>query len=145
MNEIVGNFWDVYKNYDAIVVTTNGILKQDGSLVMGAGIAKDFAIKFPDVPASFGRLVKKYGNRCYILLAHSPAIISFPTKHHWKDPSDPDLIKSSAELLSTLVEVNNFKKALLPRPGCGMGGLSWSDVKPVLSEFLDERFDIITQ
>ena len=41
MKEVKGNIFNYIGIADAICVTTNGIVKKDGSLVMGAGIAKD--------------------------------------------------------------------------------------------------------
>ena len=35
--------------YDAICVTTNGVVKRNGELVMGAGVAKQFANKFANI------------------------------------------------------------------------------------------------
>lgn len=145
MIEIQGNFWDVYDQYDAICCTTNGIIDSKGSLVMGAGIAKGFKETFPSLPKELGRLVKKYGNKSFALLVYDPVVISFPTKHDWKDNSDISLIIKSANEIAELVNINKFEKVLTVRPGCLNGGLSWAQVKLEIATILDDRFTVIEQ
>lgn len=40
---------------------------------------------------------------------------------------------------------DNFKREaiLIPKPGCGNGGLKWEDVKKQIEPLLDDRFIII--
>ena len=71
-----------------------------------------------------------------------PVILSFPVKHNWFNNADISLIKRSAKELLDWSEP--FRSIVLPRPGCGNGGLKWEDVKPVLEPILDGRFHVIT-
>jgi len=126
------------------------ICKGDGTLVMGAGVAKDFATRFPDIPKIWGEatlLIKNGKLKSNIIVTpHSDdlSLVSFPTKYNWKDKSDLDLIKRSAIQLYTISQALGWKKILLPRPGCSNGGLLWgSQVKPLLETILDERFWVI--
>lgn len=133
------------RNADAICFTSNGVIKKNNELVMGAGIAKAFKNKFEDLPQIAGILVKLNGNICQKIDKHIDMIIgqvnivSFPTKHHWRDKSDINLIKKSAKELMALIEENNWKMIYLTRPGCGMGGLSWKEVKLAIENILDDR------
>jgi hypothetical protein len=62
----------------------------------------------------------------------------------WMAKSSLDLILRSAQHLITQVNAFGFKSVVLPRPGCGAGNLSWKDeVRPYLSEILDDRFWVI--
>jgi len=159
MKEITGNIFDPNLGADAICVTTNGVVKSNGELVMGAGIAKQFAERYPGLAKALGDHISTYGNRvCHI--GHRPSInqlkadptlkgwdiFSFPTKHHWRDPSDLKLIAQSARTLVLGLDKfwPEYKKIILPRPGCGLGGLKWADVKAVIEPILDDRFYIIT-
>ena len=40
------NIWEVYQETDKFLFTSNGIVKQDGSIVMGAGIAREVRDRF---------------------------------------------------------------------------------------------------
>lgn len=148
MLEVFGNAWAVGSNFDAVCVTTNGIVKGDGQLVMGRGIAKTCAQRYPQVPSLLGTYVTSHGNRvfnCGLDGKTGIRVVSFPTKHHFKDKSDIELIRTSAIQLVELVEKNGWSRILLPRPGCANGGLSWeNDVKPVLASILDSRFYVIS-
>lgn len=146
MIEIKANFWDVYKGFDAIVCPTNGVIKKNGELVMGGGLAKQFKEKFPYVPFAWGQMVEESGNHI-CLYEHDeglPDLLSFPSKNHWRDQSDPVLIRRSTEELVSLTDQKEYAKVLVPRVGCGLGGLTWAKVRPIMASRLDDRFTIIT-
>lgn len=123
-------------------VTTNGIVKASGSLVMGAGVAKEAARRFPELPHLLGQLVDEKGNHVFII--EKFGIASFPTKHDWKNNSDIDLIAQSCRELKWLSKKWDY--VILPRVGCGLGGLDWDNqVKPVVETYLDEDKFIVVR
>lgn len=144
MHIIKGNIWDISSDYK--VITTNGIVKKDERLVMGKGIALEAKKRFPDIDKVLGGFVSKFGNHVWFIgmYPHKYKIISFPTKHHWKDKSDIKLIEQSClEMIAGLKDFMNIK-VLLPPVGCGNGGLDFEkDVKPILSKYLDDRFYVV--
>lgn len=149
MIEITGDFWSHLDQnrdiYDAICCTTNTVVKLNGELVMGAGIAKDFANEYSWLPKHWGERVKKQTMPLVLvtLMKKRPHLVSIPTKIDWKQPSPLDLIWESITELSLLTEQLGWKKILLPRPGCKNGGLSWKEqVRPILLQ-LDDRFVVI--
>lgn len=152
MKQIIGNMWDIYRQYDAICCTTNNVVKQNGELVMGAGVAKSFAKKYPWLPKNWGDRVKKHMDKYpedhptvfITLMRQRPHLVYFGTKYDWNDYSDLNLIKNAAQGLFMLTEILDWKSVLLPRPGCDNGGLEWDEVKPVLESWLsDDRFTVI--
>jgi len=140
--------------FDAICFTSNGVVVRN-RLVMGAGVAKVFRDRFDDCDLAAGLCVRKNGNICQIVqhaerpgvLTINPepiAIIAFPTKNHWRNPSDLKLIEKSAVELMGLVNNHDWSEVALPRPGCLNGGLDWADVKQVIEPILDNRIVIVT-
>lgn len=152
MIEVTGDIFE-QKDADCICFTSNGILNKNGDLVMGAGIAKEFKTKWRRLPEFFGRCIKKRGNTVFMMDIGERRgeehrilwICNFPTKHHWKDPSDINLIKTSALELVKYSNLNKVNKIYLPRPGTGLGGLKWEDVKKVIEPILDDRFIVINK
>ena len=66
---------------DAIAITTNGFVKRDGSAVMGRGLAKAMADRFPRLPRILGSKLYQYGNGIYTLMeVQGTTIINFPVK-----------------------------------------------------------------
>jgi hypothetical protein len=126
-----------------LVVTTNNVVKSDGSLVMGAGIAKLVRDKFPGVDKKLGRIIS--GLDIYNVIPVSideQIIIALQTKRHWKDPSPIDLVVESCKMLMRYIDdriILDIKQVYMTRPGCGNGGLDWNYIKPLIS-FLDDRF-----
>ena len=142
MNYITGNLWDFRSAMTPVCVTTNGMTKNNGELVMGKGIALQAKQRFPDLAGSLGQAVRMYGN----LVFYFPSchVISFPTKHDWRNPSDIQLIRTSAAQLVELINIYSFERVYLTQPGCGNGGLGWNLVSAVLTPILDDRFWIVT-
>lgn len=147
MNYIEGNIWDC--DADAIVVTTNGIVKGNGALVMGKGLAKQAVDMIPGIDYYLGQLVQTSGNHVYEMVSSIATVFSFPTKHNWRSPADPILIDRSARELLAIVDSpdhKHLKKIVLPQVGCGLGQLSWPlVVEPILQQVgLDDRFYVIS-
>lgn len=142
MKVINGDFWVAASDYQGLVCTTNGVVKQNGELVMGAGIAKDFSLRYPYLPAVLGRAVSRYGNNVYVYSDISGQyLISLPTKHNWKEPSSIGLIQQSINQLVLITTALMLDSVLMTPPGCGMGGLDFSDVEGIISK-LDDRFTV---
>ena len=138
MIEKIGDIWQT--SCEVIVITTNGVVKNNGELVMGKGIAGDANWKYPGLSRIWGNYVSKFGNSVYsYMTSNGVVLLSLPTKHHWKDKSDVKLIeKSIKELIN---KTSGCYHIAIPRPGCANGGLDWeTEVKPIIEPLLDDRF-----
>lgn len=132
---------------EAVCVTTNGIIKTNGRAVMGKGIALEADKRFK-LSADLGVYLKRYDNRAFYMgvrqdakTRHQIAIVTFPTKHHWRDPSDISLIKMSCEQVMAIADKFKLTTLYLPCPGCSNGGLDWeTQVQPAIAPLLDNRF-----
>ncbi len=155
MRELTGNIWDLHDSGHWIVITTNGNVKVNGEAVMGRGIALQAKKKYPALPQDLGKALMFRSNKLWSWPEYR--IITFPTKHNWRDRSDLQLIeKSCQELVGWLEAVKDFyadqlrmkiedgkTHLYMVRPGCSNGGLDWADVKPVLERYLDDRFVVV--
>ena len=109
--------------------------------VMGKGLALAFKQRFPRnyieyVTACHDGLVRP--GRPYVYeTPDRRVIINFPTKRHWRDPSRlADIVLGLTQLPDIIREFAIISVAM-PRLGCGLGGLSWQDVKPLVEAFAD--------
>ncbi|NTW99131.1 MAG: ADP-ribose-binding protein [Geobacteraceae bacterium] len=140
MLEAVGDIWE-YAAPSVIVITTNGSLTRDRRAIFGRGVAKQAALRFPGIAAKLGALLAEQGNHVFDL---GCGIASFPVEETaWSQP-DLRLIARSAEELRLLADRSGWEQVVVPRPGCGGGGLPWKDVKPLLQSCFDGRFVVIT-
>jgi len=166
--------WDT-NAADAICITTNGFVRRNGRAVMGRGCAAEAARKFPGIDRVLGEKIRRYGNRCQVLIgqtAEHPALVSFPVKPirrrcvdplrdvvahmvekfapgdcipGWACKADPSIVHRSALQLCALSSRFGWRRIVLPRPGCGAGELSWSVVEEILRRVLDDRFVVVTK
>ena len=149
MIEVVGNLWDFPA--DVRVITTNGTVKKNGECVMGRGCALEAKRFQPEIPKLLGHHIQETKSNTPFLfpaILKGARLVSFPVKHNWYEKADIDLIEVSARILTAWAnmpdKVGVWNTVVLPRPGCGNGGLRWEDVKPVLEPILDDRFHVIT-
>lgn len=139
-----GNILDFIGIADIVCVTTNGIVKNNGELVMGGGCAKSFKDRIPNLPTILGEKVKLKGNICLVAGSiENTYIVSFPTKHHYKDNSDLDLIIQSAKRIVQIADYYKAQKIYIPSPGTGLGNLPKEVVYKALESILDDRFVLI--
>jgi len=142
MLETVGDIWEHADRGAIIVITTNGSLTRDGRAIFGRGVARQAALRFPGIAEKLGRALAEQGCHVYDL---GSGVVSFPVEETaWSQP-DLRIIARSAQELRLLADRSGWQRVLVPRPGCGGGGLAWKDVGPLLAPWFDGRFVIISQ
>ena len=119
---------------DALVNTINTVG------VMGAGIALEFALRYPE-------MFEDYKDKCDKKMLSigkvdyyqdNILIVNFPTKWHFKYPSQIKWIEDGLKDFVNTYKDYDFKTIAFPKLGCANGGLSWSDVKPLMEKYLSD-------
>lgn len=107
---------------------------------MGKGLAKECAIRFPEMEAIYKdkcrRRVLSPG-KLYLYTAGTPWILNFPTKIHWRNPSRIEWIESGLATLRRVYPQMGLTSLNVPQLGCANGGLVWSEVKDLIYLYLD--------
>ncbi|RPH60392.1 MAG: DUF4433 domain-containing protein, partial [Chloroflexi bacterium] len=67
----------------------------------------------------------------------------FPTKQHWKEGSDAKGIEAGLEWLVSRYKADGIQSLAVPALGCGLGGLDWKEMGPLMCKFLS-KMDIQT-
>lgn len=109
--------------------------------VMGKGLALQFRRRFSedyfeDYKAACRRGEMRIGKvRVHRLkIAGEPKfIVDFPTKNHWREKSRLADIESGLDSLVEEIEKYKIESIALPALGCGLGGLNWNDVRPLIA------------
>jgi hypothetical protein len=142
MLETIGDIWEYADQGDVVIITTNGSLTRDGRAIFGRGVARQAALRFPGLADKLGRLLEDQGSHVFDL---GNCVVTFPVEESpWSLP-ELRIIARSAQELRALVDGSGWRRIVVPRPGCGGGGLAWKDVQPVLAPWLDDRFIVISQ
>ena len=109
--------------------------------VMGAGLAKEFRMKFPNMYREYLSLC--YGGRmmpgCVKYVKDiDKIIVLFPTKRHWRDPSKLSYVEEGLDHFCRTYAIHGIQSVAFPKLGCGLGGLEWNDVRWLMGEILRE-------
>ena len=140
MLETIGDIWEHADRGEIIVITTNGSLTRDGRAIFGRGVARQAALRFPELADELGKLLAVQGSHVFDL---GNGVVTFPVEETpWSLP-DLRIIARSARELRLLADHSGWQRIIVPRPGCGGGGLSWKEVKPLLESCFDHRFLVI--
>lgn len=169
MRYLTGNILDYIGRPDAICITTNGFVTSKGNGVMGMGIAKSMADKYPELPRNLGTHIRHNGNHVGLLMqALGTRLLSFPVKpakiimsdrsevvSHARDKytvgqSVPgfhcvaavEIIERSCKELVAWTDAARYEHVVLPIPGCGAGELSYNQdgIRAICESVLDNRF-----
>ena len=126
--------------------------------VMGKGVASRAKYQFPDVYVRYQDLCRSRQLRMgkpvlykrEVSLDHEMAdepstltnangetwFLLFPTKKHWRDRSNIGDIEAGLKWLVENCRKEGITSLALPALGCGLGGLEWDDVGPILVQYL---------
>ncbi|MCW5313386.1 Appr-1-p processing protein [Nostoc sp. KVJ3] len=106
---------------------------------MGKGIAYQFKLRFPENNKEYVKACRnkslKIGTLHYFWEGEK-LILNFPTKDKWREKSKIEYIHLGLTELVKLIPSLNIKSIAIPPLGCGNGGLSWTDIKPIIIEYL---------
>ena len=112
--------------------------------VMGKGIALQFKETFPENFKRYRKACKEGDVRVGEMFITEETsvfndkkiIINFPTKTHWRRPSEYIYIAEGLKALKKEIEEKNIKSIAIPPLGSHNGGLDWSKVKAMIEESL---------
>lgn len=108
---------------------------------MGRGIALEFALRYPD-------LEKQYIEQCHKKQIHTghvyfyeideQKIINFPTKFHFKYPSQMEWIEQGLQDFIKNYKRWNIKSIAFPLLGANNGGLDPKEVETIMVKYLSQ-------
>ncbi len=107
---------------------------------MGRGLALAFRKEYPDMFVDYQQRCS-----CGIVLPGQPyafrvnesrIIINFPTKKHWRSPSQIEWIEMGLRQLRESLVDWGVTSIAIPPVGCGLGGLPWSKVHKLILDNL---------
>lgn len=108
---------------------------------MGRGIAAQFKRAYPENFKAYEAACKREevmpGKMLVFAtgqLTNPRFIVNFPTKRHWRGKSRIEDIESGLVALVREVRARGIKSIAIPPLGCGLGGLDWRDVRPLIEK-----------
>ena len=109
--------------------------------VMGAGLAKSFKDKYPDLFKAYQRACREnvFSRQGIFVYTHSDKrkILCLPTKRHWKFKSQLEWVINALEIIKNEYQSYDITSLAMPAIGCGLGGLDWDVVYPLIKKYLD--------
>jgi len=123
-------------NLDALVNPVNTVG------VMGKGLALEFKKQYPKNYEIYRQQCASgqafFGGDVMDWSENGVTILNVATKEHWRDPSQLSFIEKGLKNIKRKCTNFGLKKLGMPKIGCGLGGLSWQEVCPmILSTFED--------
>ena len=128
--------------------------------IMGKGLASRTKYQFPDVYVYYEDLCRKktlimgkpaiYKREAFLdyQLAADPSglpdinsnkwFLLFPTKRHWKEDSALIGIEEGLQWVCANYKKEGIPSLAMPALGCGLGGLAWQEVGPLMCRYLSQ-------
>ncbi len=108
--------------------------------VMGAGIALEFKLRYPEMFEDYVRKCEqkemRIGRPRLFRYSEDLWIMNFPTKNHWRNPSKMKYIEEGLKYFVENYKKVNIDSIAFPKLGTDNGGLNWADVKTVMEKYL---------
>ena len=108
---------------------------------MGKGIALEFKRRYPGMYAEYKYLCEsgqfEIGD-LHLYRGQDHWVLNFPTKRHYRSKSKLEYIELGLTVLREKYQDWGITSIAMPALGCGLGGLSWSDVRAAMTEQLED-------
>lgn len=105
--------------------------------VMGKGLALAFRELYPEMYNNYVTLCKN-GFHTGQLFIWRGKVLLFPTKEHWRNSSKYEYIEQGLKKFVANYARLGINSIAFPKLGCGCGGLKWSEVKPLMEQYLGQ-------
>ena len=106
--------------------------------VMGKGLALAFKNKYPAHFENYKRACQSGEMTTEKVLAYQeingPMIICLATKADWRDSSKIEYVSAGLDNLANQIKALGIRSVAIPKLGCGLGGLDWNKVRPLIVE-----------
>ncbi|RAV28064.1 type II toxin-antitoxin system antitoxin DNA ADP-ribosyl glycohydrolase DarG [Sinomicrobium soli] len=117
--------------------------------IMGKGIALQFKKAYPNNFKAYVEACKNGEIKVGKLFVTQDSnldtgekiIVNFPTKKHWRKPSEYVYIEEGLDDLIRIIRTQQIKSIAIPPLGAGNGGLEWEKVKKIIETKL-QNFNI---
>ena len=106
--------------------------------VMGRGLALQFKHRYPEAFAAYRDACARgqvRPGRMFLFDTRGGRpgwIVHFPTKQHWRNPSAIGDIDAGLQDLAAVIRRHGIASLAIPPLGCGLGGLDWRRVRPIV-------------
>ena len=117
--------------------------------VMGRGLAAQFKRQYPAMFRDYaracgqGQLTTGQVHTFPVPGTGYPRyIINLPTKDHWRDPSRLAYIETGLQALQLELTRLTIRTVAIPPLGCGLGGLDWKHVQPLIHGAMEPLNDL---
>lgn len=140
MRELQGDLWEEHARGAIVAITTGGQVTRAGCCAMPRGCARQARERFAGLDWTLGQLILTHGNHVFDL---GRRVVSFPVENSPLEVPSLELIEQSCRELVELAGYKGWGEVVVPRPGCGGGGLEWPSVRPLLRTCFDDRFLVI--
>jgi len=138
------------EDFEMIEITHGNLIKADAEALvntvncvgfMGKGIALQFKFAFPSNNEFYEAACRAHEVEPGKMLIYDNGqlrkphyIINFPTKRHWRGKSEiADIEIGLKSLISDVIRLE-IASIAIPPLGCGLGGLDWGAVKPMIEK-----------
>lgn len=109
--------------------------------VMGAGIALEFKLRYPEMFTKYAELCEKQQldiGKLWLYKSEANWTLNFPTKKHWKYPSKLDYLKRGLEKFMQSYQQREIESIAFPVLGAAKGGLAEDQVLSLMQDYLKD-------
>lgn len=107
--------------------------------VMGKGLALAFKRRYSQIQHAYTAMLERgwltIRRPSLVRVNEGQRVVLFATKAHWKDNSDINDVKAGLGVMAhAIAKGNPMGSIAFPALGCGLGGLDWAQVRPLIVE-----------